>query len=1310
MLGGGLFSRYFLDTGIRTTPAWDTLQQAGTDAFAAAARTHIDQFRAAADPNEAVTEERLIFPILRLLGWDLLPQQGTDRHEDIPDALLFADPAALRQAMGTRRRPDRFRHATIVHESKRWQLNLDRATDASGRTPASQALRYLRLAEELSHGEIHWALLTNGRLWRLYFQGAGSKAEEFLEADLLAMLEPGGDAALATFLLLFRRDSFVPGPDGRTFFQTALDLAQAWREQVTSALAGAVFDDVFPALLEALSAADPEPRPNDTEWPNAVRDAALILLYRLLFLLYAEDRDLLPRTHDGYRPVAITTMRHQIAEAIEHGRQPSPTATTFWRGLTGLFRAVAGGNDAMGMPPYNGGLFEAQRAPLLARVALPDAAFARVLDRLSMIRKANEAPRWINYRDLSVQQLGAIYEGLLERRVEARDGLVAPVHDDTLRHDIGAYYTPEALVRLVTHEAVGPLLAEKRAAFAGALARVRQDHRSAADKCADLRRFDPAEAFLALKICDPAMGSGHFLVSLVDWLADQTLSATVEAADEAAAFGYRSPLTDRIAAERAQIEAAAALHGWPLRSEQLEDRHIVRRLVLKRVIYGVDLNQLAVELAKLSLWLHSFTVGAPLSFLNHHLRDGDSLFGAWVGDLDAVTSGAGRRVRRGGMMLAHYIQEARASAQAMSRIEHLADANIAEVRESASLFDEIEHATAPLRAFLNCWHALEWIPVDGGKPARKARELLVAAWLDGVCGDPVELSAGKPARGKGATEINALLTQARSLARSRRFLHWQPAYPGVWDTWTGPTSRGGFDAVIGNPPYVRQEQLAPIKRALKARYAAYDGVADLYVYFFEQALRLLRPGGRFAFTVTNKWLKAGYAEEVRGLLAERAWLVSVTDFGHARRFFPGTDVFPSVVCARRPRPDQDAPEQVQVTVVPRDLVRMDVLGTQVAEAAFSLPRVALGREAWVLEPPDVRALLQRLRDAGGSLREYAGVAPLYGVKTGLNEAFFVDAPTRERLGAQDPRSAELLKPLLRGQDTDRWTADWAELWLPLLQSSGDHRWPWSGLPAQLAEEKFRETFPALYDYFWPWRARLIQREDQGHFWWELRPCAYYGAFAKPKICYPDITWSAQFCRDLSGALSSNTAYFLPTGDTWILACLNSPLGWWFAWRGAQHGKDEALRYFTTFMELFPIARGDARSQAVVEKHVETLENTAREKHAARRALRGWLAVTWELPKPPGALTDPFTLSADAFAHALRAALPTRHRTLSAAAVAAIRAEHAATVAPVAARLAEAARLENELSSLVNRAYGLTPEDERLMWATAPPRMPIAPPA
>ena len=185
---------------------------------------------------------------------------------------------------------------------------------------------------------------------------------------------------------------------------------------------------------------------------------------------------------------------------------------------------------------------------------------------------------------------------------------------------------------------------------------------------------------------------------------------------------------------------------------------------------------------------------------------------------------------------------------------------------------------------------------------------------------------------------------------------------------------------------------------------------------------------------------------------------------------------------------------------------------------------------------------------------------------------------------------------------------------------------------------------------------------------------------------------------------------LPSADPWLLAVLNSPLLWWFGWRHFPHMKDEALTPAGFRMEVLPIARPLMSSAMHVAEIVGALPAIAREKQAARRALHDWLTVTWELPKPPVALTEPFTLSIDAFAQALRTALPARRKNLSAAAVAAIHAEYAATVVPVAARLAEAARLEQELADLVNRAYGLTPDDERLMWATAPPRMPIAAPA
>ena len=171
---------------------------------------------------------------------------------------------------------------------------------------------------------------------------------------------------------------------------------------------------------------------------------------------------------------------------------------------------------------------------------------------------------------------------------------------------------------------------EMSAAFRDAALRLASDRRPKEQRLADLRRFDPAEAFLSLRVLDPAMGSGHFLVSLVDWLTDETLAAQQEAAALVPWGEYASPLSAKIEAIRAHIRAQAQSNGWELREDHLDDRHLVRRIVLKRVIYGADLNPMAVELAKLSLWLHSFTVGAPLSFLDHHLRTGDSLFGEFV--------------------------------------------------------------------------------------------------------------------------------------------------------------------------------------------------------------------------------------------------------------------------------------------------------------------------------------------------------------------------------------------------------------------------------------------------------------------------------------------------------------------------------------------------------------------------------------------------------------------------------------------------------------------------------------------------------
>ena len=192
---------------------------------------------------------------------------------------------------------------------------------------------------------------------------------------------------------------------------------------------------------------------------------------------------------------------------------------------------------------------------------------------------------------------------------------------------------------------------------------------------ARLAQHDPAERLLDLKVCDPAMGSGHFLVNLVDYLADRVIAAMAEA--EAEVEGYVSPLADRIETIRERIAANAAERRWVIDLDRLDDRHIVRRMVLKRCVYGVDKNPMAVELAKVALWLHTFTVGAPLSFLDHHLRCGDSLFGA------SARGGIDKAAQYGGPLLLHgSVTQAERSVGSMQRIEDLTDAEIAEAHRS----------------------------------------------------------------------------------------------------------------------------------------------------------------------------------------------------------------------------------------------------------------------------------------------------------------------------------------------------------------------------------------------------------------------------------------------------------------------------------------------------------------------------------------------------------------------------------------------------------------------------------------------------
>ena len=329
--------------------------------------------------------------------------------------------------------------------------------------PSTQMLRYLRRIDDLTTGKLRWGILTNGARWRLYYAGARSVAEQFFELDLAAVLgyPDDGQEVLGTderahwlkvFWLVFGRDAFLPGAaDERTFHERAIEEGRFHQERVAGTLSALVFEHVFPDLVRALAEADPEvPLPE-------VRDGALVLLYRLLFVLYAEDRDLLPVRDSRYDDYALREqVRGSIGRRKDQGDVFSAMAARYWSAFDDLCRAIDQGDASIGLPPYNGGLFDRERTPLLSRVRLGDAVMADVIDALSFERTPL-GRRYINYRDLGVQQLGSIYERLLEREVVRDGGNIVVRPNVFARKDSGSYYTPDDLVDLIVRETVGPL-------------------------------------------------------------------------------------------------------------------------------------------------------------------------------------------------------------------------------------------------------------------------------------------------------------------------------------------------------------------------------------------------------------------------------------------------------------------------------------------------------------------------------------------------------------------------------------------------------------------------------------------------------------------------------------------------------------------------------------------------------------------------------------------------------------------------------------------------------------------------------------
>jgi SAM-dependent methyltransferase len=384
-------------------------------------------------------------------------------------------------------------------------------------------------------------------------------------------------------------------------------------------------------------------------------------------------------------------------------------------------------------------------------------------------------------------------------------------------------------------------------------------------------------------------------------------------------------------------------------------------------------------------------------------------------------------------------------------------------------------------------------------------------------------------------------------------LDWTAEFPEIF-------ARGGFDVVIGNPPYIRQEWLAG-KPAL-TKFASYDGVADLYIYFIEQAHRLLRAGGRFCLIVPNKWMTAAYGRALRRHLAAHHAIDGIVDFSRSQ-LFAEVDAFPCIVwgsAAQKPASRIFA-ERAETDEAVNEVLDRAATGTG------SIERPRWGAEPWHIDRPSERALLDRLESTLPPLGEIVRERPSRGVVTGCNRAFVIDRATRERILAEEPAAAELIRPFIKGRDIRCWLPVHAERWILLV----DRRTSLDALPVVRAHlAQFREALepkPAGWTDAWP------GRKPGAYAWHELQdPVGPLVKARAPRLLYQDIQTTPACALDRDGSVvPDTTVWILPSDDRFLLAVLNSPLYAWYARRRFPPALNGAVRPKGPYMRTLPIA-------------------------------------------------------------------------------------------------------------------------------------------
>ena len=503
------------------------------------------------------------------------------------------------------------------------------------------------------------------------------------------------------------------------------------------------------------------------------------------------------------------------------------------------------------------------------------------------------------------------------------------------------------------------------------------------------------------------------------------------------------------------------------------------------------------------------------------------------------------------------------------------------------------------------------------------------------------------------------------------------ARPFVWaEQFPQVFAQGGFDVVIGNPPYVRMELIKPVKPYLEKHFAVAADRADLYAYFFERGVGLLNDGGRLGFISSSTFFRTGSGEKLRVFLAGKTCVESVVDFGDMQ-VFEGVTTYPAMLTLRRGPAAAGELRFFNVTEpLPADLSQA------FDDGARPMPRARLTAGAWRFEDEPLALLRDKIAKGRKTLGEVYG-APLYGIKTGLNEAFVIDTPTRDRLVKADKNSAKLLKPFLRGEDVKRWRVEPEGLWL-----------------INTPKGKVNiDKYPAIRDWLLPFRDALEKRATVQE-WWELQQAqlAYQGRLGSPKLIWGHFAAGPSFCVDHSNALLNNKCFFLPSDNLVPCVLLNCKVLWFQLRSLARIKRGGYIEAEAQYVDQLPIPTIPAKPRARLAALGKTCTDAARRRFEITAAVRRRILdlVTPDRATPTGKLDNWHELDFKGFLaevkKSFRADIPLKAR----AEWEAYLADNAAKVRALTAAIAAA---EAEIDTIVYQLFDLNAEEITLLEAS-----------